>query len=380
MHDYLRKLKIMESELSANEAVSVMKTAARNPAFYKSIFSKKITIDDLLSAWRKDGKPTDIDDLLIFLNEFGIPKRSVYRIFNKLDISPESGSDERVTRLAKAIVSSGIKQEVIDYLRKYRKINEASDPSHGITDAQIRSLFIKVLKATNSDQSSDTDAELVKRWISQFTSETDDDMKKTLSSEITQIMADRQDRKSIQDIKPSVISVIRKSDLPPSFKMDVIDSLQNNIVLDNTSSEPADNEAINTVKGWVSKFKNMASPVQQYPMAAGIVNYLSNLSDSPDMDYLRKYVIAALQTSGMSDARKASAISDIKNKRPYTKAQKPAKKKSKSTNPLKAQYGPSKKVRKESQEVSSEALLYIFESAILSKTQGRFKKWQPRTK
>ena len=380
MHEYLRKLKIMESELSDNEAVSVMKTAVKSPAFYKSIFSKKITIDDLLSAWRKDGKPTDIDDLLIFLDEFGIPKRSVYRIFKKLDISPESGSDERVTRLAKAIVSSGIKQEVINYLRKYRKINEASDPSHSITDAQIRSLFIKVLKATNSDQSSDTDVELVKRWISQFTSETDDDMKKTLSSEITQIMADRQDRKSIQDIKPSVISIIRKSDLPPSFKMDVIDSLQNNIVLNNTSSEPADNEAINTVKGWVSRFKNMSSPVQQYPMAAGIVNYLSNLSDSPDMDYLRKYVIAALQTSGMSDARKASAIGDIKNKRSYTKAQKPAKQKSKSTNPLKAQYGPSKKVRKESQEVSSEALLYIFESAILSKTQGRFKKWQPRTK
>ena len=379
MHDYLRKMKIMESELSDNEVVSVMKTAVKKSAFYKSIFSKKVTIDDLLLAWKKDGKPTDIDDLIIFLADFGISKRAVYRIFDKLEISPESGSDERVTRLAKAIESSGIKQDVIDYLRKYRKITEASDPPHRITDAQIRSLFIKVLKATNDDQSSDTDVELVNRWISHFTAETDDEMKKTLASEITQIMADRQDRKSIQNIKPSVVSIIRKSDLPPSFKMDVIDSLQNNIVLDNTSSEPADNEAIKTVKGWVSKFKNMSSPVQQYPMAAGIVNYLSNLPDRPDMDYLRKFVMSALQSSGMSDVRKASAIKDIKNKRPYTKAQKTVKKKPKGSNPLQAQYGGSKKVRKESQEISQEALLYIFESAILSKTQGRFKKWHPRT-
>lgn len=376
IYGFYRKLALIESQLSDNETKEVLSNAVKSRGFISSMFSKKITIDDVMQAWEDDDCPTDIDDLAVFLRNIGFSKNVLTKVLDKMGIDVDEGSDERVTRLAKAIANSKIKHEVLDYLRSYRKINEAADPSHTITNAQIKALFIRVLKQASDTGAVDTDESLIKRWMQQFMSETDETMKITLASEISQFMVDRQDRKSIQNIKPIVINMIRRSDLQPSVKMDLIDSINNNQVMTSTSTDPADNEAIATVRGWVDRFKKMASPVQQYPMAAGIVNYLAGLSDSPDMGYLRRFVIDAIQQSGMSDSRKSSAIKDIKNRRHYTKATKPAKKKNKTTNPLRSQYGSTKSVKRESVELDRDQLLYIFESAIMSKTHGRYKKWK----
>lgn len=369
MSDIYSWMKVLrEADLSKSDATEVISKVSSPRGLLGKFFGRKISANDLLSQWKRDGYPTDIDDFVEFLRSAGISARVIRNTFDKLHIDRDSGSDPRITKLARAIGASGIKSHVISYLKKYKKIEESVWDAR-LSDSEIRKIFLKLLD-THEVGKPDAVKEYVRNWTEIFNSTGSDDEQIQLASEMIAYMIDRQGDASVEASRPTVSSVIRRSDLPPSVKADLLTSIQTNTLYTGDMSDPAEREAIDTIRMWIAKFQSAAAPVQQYSMASAIVNFLANQSTSDDMKYLRNYVTDVIRASAISDSRKTSIISDIKNRRPYTKALKPVKKKpAKKKTLVQSQYG-----LKES--LSDSQLQSVFESAILLQSIGRVKRCQ----
>jgi hypothetical protein len=367
VYEYLRKLRLDESSLSSADAKSVIQRVTTAKGMFSDLFSKKISPDTLTAEWKKNGYPLVLDDFITFLKDAGISRFVIKNTLSDMMIDRTDGSDERVTKLAKTIASSGLTDAVTQYLKKYKKLDE-SVWDERLTDTQIRSIFIRLLDVYGNDSTPDNTSKYVKQWVSNFNNETDETQKIQLASEIVAYLVDRQDTTEAQNMVPVVSKIIRNSDLPPSVKEDILHSLQSKEIYQDTKSSNPNREAINTVRAWVTKFNRSTAPVQQYNLASALVNFLSNQPTTPDMKYLRNYVSDIIQKSAISDSRKTSIISDIKNKRAYTKVKKPVKAKPKAKSLLNKQYSVKESV------ITKDQLQYIFESAILHKTSGRFMK------
>ena len=236
MRDLLNKLQeLSEADLSHREAQEVIKRAAtrRN----KSLFSfRKVSQEELLQAWKEDGYPTDLDELIQTLKPVGIGKREVKKMLKKMGIDREVGSDKKVTALANAIKSAKLDYHVLKYIEKqHPKLKESVLLEKQLSDASIRELFTQISDARKGMPASDNARTYMKDWASEFESQSDSGTKVELIRELVNFLADRKGQTDAEELKGTATQVIRKSNLPK----EVIASALNNIKSGSSFTKPS---------------------------------------------------------------------------------------------------------------------------------------------
>lgn len=197
-------------------------------------FGKKpeLDYDELLVAWDRKGRPTDVDEIKKILASAGLSNREINKAFKKADVDDGEGSDFAVTRFSDAIKKADLSQYIIDYLEDMhpKDISESVQIDEAeVSDAQIKKVLLQVSRVYGAKDPSQTNAvkRYLKKFSNEFTAESDMDAKERIAGEAVNFLHDRQSYEEYEDAALAVTKLIRNSDLESNVKKNILDAIAN---------------------------------------------------------------------------------------------------------------------------------------------------------
>jgi len=140
--------RINEDYLSHDDIEDVLNNAARQGlpgTGFAGMFKKKISVADLRQAWADAGYPEDSTSVSNILKGLGYDRMAVNKVFRdtfdtrhgRLD----TGNSPAVVELAKTIVKSGYKDEILTFLEHQYNFVDTGTP----IPEHIRTIFERII-------------------------------------------------------------------------------------------------------------------------------------------------------------------------------------------------------------------------------------------
>lgn len=200
--------------------------------------SKKpvVTKDQLEKLWTDSGSPRDLDDIVQILSRAGFNNENIKQILKQTGVKFGSARDPKIAALAKIIISTGIKDRVLQYLKNQKGITEALDPkvnlqSITLTDEQIKQIFVSIVgNQVRVKQQSQNDPQnkaqyYLKQWMRSF-GMADQKTKENLIREMVNYWADRKNQPEWKTYVDKLTQIFQHSGLDEPFINRAVMSLQ----------------------------------------------------------------------------------------------------------------------------------------------------------
>lgn len=154
--------KIDESDITKSDAKALFNKAAdlrNNPGILGRLpfFKKKnINVNDLHQAWKNEGFPLDVRDIVLILKEFGFKDTEIKKVMSGVfgntrsgDNSQNSpGASDAIKKLVDYTKRAGINTEIIEFMKKeYPQIcRESYDHIGKIVIEDVRKIFTAIVE------------------------------------------------------------------------------------------------------------------------------------------------------------------------------------------------------------------------------------------
>lgn len=155
--------KITEAQIGPADVKAIFKNAydARNKSsgpgkIFKFLQKEKISLQDLQKSWKEAGYPDDIRDIEEILKSYGFSKKEINGVFSKVFGQDKSGEYEDPTgfpvveKIAKYIIQVGVKDEIIQFMKKEYNMNESAYNGKVMVE-DIREIFSYMVNEERTD-------------------------------------------------------------------------------------------------------------------------------------------------------------------------------------------------------------------------------------